>query len=396
MSYQDLNAHERISAIHLDLMRDPEFSRVGPTTQLGVVRIVQDHPTAATNGLDCKYNEQWVMSMTRGQLRYVVCHEQLHKMLMHCTLYNAAFKQYPDESGQAVDYVVNLFVEDMDKGRGFVQRPTDYPPLIDEKYRNWSCLEVLADLIRNKPPGGGGGGKKPMDTHEQREPGDGDPEAAAAEEQMVNDARVQGEITSSRMRGEGAGASSLKGFEQTDTDWRDPLQQFMQDSMEGDEQSRWCPPNKLFRPLGILLPSHYDETAGDLVVACDTSGSMRRYYARIFGEIGRVCEQVQPKSIIVIWWDGKVQSVQKFFPVDYPQLKDKLNAKGGGGTTVSCVAQYMRKHSIRPQATIILTDGEVESQYECPPAPLLWGVVGNARFRPLQGKLLRIGKESLL
>jgi predicted metal-dependent peptidase len=396
MAYKDLTPSERISAVHLDLMRDPEYSRVGPTTQLGIARIAgPECPTARTDGLDCWYNERWIMSMTREQLRYVVTHEQMHKMLMHCTLYNAAFKQHPDESGQAVDYVVNLMVEDMDKGRGFVQRPTDYPPLLDEKYRDMSCLEVLADLIRNKPPGGGGNGK-PMDEHTQRQPGDGDAAAAAAEEQMIDDARVQGEITSSRLRGEGAGAASLKGFERTETDWREPLRQFMQDVMEGDEQSRWCPPNKLFRPLGILLPSHYTETAGELVVACDTSGSMRSYYARIFGEIGRVCEQVQPREVKVIWWDTRVAGVQTFFPVDYPQLKDKLDAKGGGGTTVSCVAQYMRKHGITPQATIILTDGEIESEYECPAGPLLWGVVGNARFRPLRGQLLRIGKESLL
>jgi predicted metal-dependent peptidase len=123
---------------------------------------------------------------------------------------------------------------------------------------------------------------------------------------------------------------------------------------------------------------------------------MRPYYARIFGEIGRVCEQVQPKSVKVIWWDTKVAGVQTFTAVDYPQLKDRLKAKGGGGTRVSCVAAYMQEHGIRPQATIILTDGEIERQYECPPGPLLWGVVGNARFTPLRGKLLRIGKETLL
>ena len=400
MSYQSLTPRERISAVNIDLMADPEFSRVGPTTQIGEVYIAGDEvPTARTDGLHAWYNGVWIMGMTRGQLRYLVAHESLHKLLMHCTMYNPEFKKYPNESGQAVDYVVNLMIEDMDGGRGFVERPTDYPPLIDEKYRGMNCLEVLECLIKDPPPpqsGGGGGsgppGGAPLDSHEQRTP---TPQEQAAEEQMLNDARIQGEITSARIRGESAGSESLKGFEKTETNWVDPMQQFLQEHMEGDDQSRWCPPNKLFRPMGIMLPSHYSEAADDLYVACDTSASMRRYYARVFGEIGRICEQVQPKSVTVIWWDTKVQGVQKFLPVDYSRMDKKLMAVGGGGTRVGVVAEYMRANKIRPKATVMLTDGEIESQYECPPGPLLWGIVGNARFTPLRGKLLRISRESL-
>jgi predicted metal-dependent peptidase len=395
MSYDILTARERISCVHLDLMGDKEFSRIGAVTQVGTAHVAgMDVPTAKTNGLDCWYNEGWLLRMNRQQARYVVSHEQCHKLLMHCTAYNAEFKAHPEEAAEAVDHVVNLMVEEMDKGRGFVQRPTDFPPILDEKYRNWSCLEVLADLIKKKEEGGGAS-QAPLDKHEQREPGDGDPEAAAEEEAMLNDARVQGEIISARLRGEGAGAASLQGFEKVETNWRDPMQQFLQEHMEGDEQSRWNPRNKLFMPMGIILPSHYSEAAGDLVVACDTSGSMRRYYARIFGEIGRVCEQLQPLSVTVIWWDSKVAGVQKFGPADYLTMDKQLQAKGGGGTVVSCVARYMREKQMKPQATIMLTDGEVEAKFECPPGPLLWGVVGHARFSPTRGKVLRISKESL-
>jgi predicted metal-dependent peptidase len=389
MSYDVLTARERISCVNLDLMGDKEFSRIGAVTQIGQSFLAgAEVPTAKTNGLNRWFNEGWVMRMTRQQLRAVVAHECLHMLYQHCTAYNAEFKQYPEESAQAVDYVVNLSVEEMDRGRGFIAWPTDYPPLLDAKYKNWSCLEVMADLIKNPDPNA----PPPLDKHEQREP---DPEETQAEEQALNDARVQGEIISARLRGEGAGSASLQGFEKVETNWRDPMQQFLQEHMEGDEQSRWNPRNKLFMPLGIILPSHYSEAAGDLVVACDTSGSMRRYYARIFGEIGRVCEQLQPLSVTVIWWDSKVAGVQKFGPADYLTMDKQLQAKGGGGTVVSCVARYMREKQMKPQATIMLTDGEVEAKFECPPGPLLWGVVGHSRFQPPRGKVLRISKESL-
>jgi predicted metal-dependent peptidase len=99
--------------------------------------------------------------------------------------------------------------------------------------------------------------------------------------------------------------------------------------------------------------------------------------------------------VLVIWWDGKVQGTQKFGPADYGQLAQKLRAVGGGGTRVSCVAEYMAEHRIKPQATVILTDAYVEAAPKCPSGPLLWGVVGSARFAPARGKVLRIGKESL-
>lgn len=384
MNYQDLTPRERITRVHLDLLSDPEYSRIGPATQIGAVHCVDDIPTAKTDGLDVWYSNAWVMKLSREQLRYVVAHENLHRLLQHCTLYKKEFSAYPEEAAQAVDFCVNLLVEDMDKARRFVHRPTDIPPLVDDRYRGMNCLEVLADLVRNRDPNA----PPPLDKHEQRE-------AQPGEDELLDDARVQGEITSARLRGVGAGSASLGGFEKVQTNWIDPLRQFMQENMEGDEQSRWCPPNRIFRPLGIMLPSHYSEAAGDLVVACDTSGSMHPYYARVFGEIGRLCEQVQPKSVTVLWWDTRVSSVQTFGPGDYLQMTSKLKATGGGGTTVSVVAQYMREHKMKPKATIMLTDGYVEPRFECPDGPLLWGVIGHASFSPSRGKVLRIGKESL-
>jgi hypothetical protein len=32
----------------------------------------------------------------------------------------------------------------------------------------------------------------------------------------------------------------------------------------------------------------------------------------------------------------------------------------------------------------------VESQYDCPPGPLLWGIVDNENFVPLKGKVIHI------
>ena len=201
---------------------------------------------------------------------------------------------------------------------------------------------------------------------------------------------VQGEIVSKRLRGTGGTGASLSGYAERDTDWRTPMLQFLQENCEGDDLSRWCPPARRFLPLDIIMPSHYTEAAGELVLACDTSGSMMPYYSLIFGEVGRFCQMVKPSKLTVLWWDDAVRAVQTFDPADYETVKDKLQPKGNGGTTVSCVAQYLKKNGIRPQATIYFTDGCIELHYEVAPGPVLWGVVGNPNFVPLRGKLVQI------
>jgi predicted metal-dependent peptidase len=414
MSYKEMPPHERITVLHIDLMRDPEFSRLGAVTQVGRSMPSNKVPTACTNGLDTYYSADWLMRMSREQARYVVAHENLHKMLQHCTAYIDVCTKYPDESGLAMDFVVNQLIEDMDNGRGFVARPTDVPPQIDPKYKGWSWLEVLQDILKNSQPQEGckgkGKGNGGFDKHEQAQAGDGGDDGEEGDEadaddgtpgkltqaevkdlqKLMQDAAVQGEIVSKRLRGKGSSGMSLSGYMERDTDWRTPMLQFLQENCEGDDLSRWCPPSRRFLPLDIIMPSHYTEAAGELVVACDTSGSMQPYYALIFGEIGRFCQMVTPSKLHVIWWDDSVQAVQTFTAADYGRIKDLLKPKGCGGTTVSCVAQYMRKHSIKPQATIYLTDGEIEAQYEVATGPVLWGVVGNPNFVPLRGKLVNI------
>jgi predicted metal-dependent peptidase len=148
-------------------------------------------------------------------------------------------------------------------------------------------------------------------------------------------------------------------------------------------------------PLGIILPSHFSEAIGEIVVACDTSGSMHGVYPVVFGEVARICQQMQPAKVRILWWDTKVAGDQTFTSKDYAQIAKLMVPKGGGGTTVSCVAAYLQEKKIKPKATIMLTDGYIESQYEVPPGPVLWGVVDNEGFTPRRGKKINIVSTQL-
>ncbi len=429
MAFKDLNLAQKIISVHLDIMKHKDFSLMGGVTQVGKVTVMAstadmqgliEHimvPTAGTDGCDVYYNEQFCKDMTREQLRYLVLHENFHKALHHCTEYTHLAEKYPDIFAQAIDYVVNDQIETIDPDLKFVARPTNIPPLIDPKYHDMSVPQVMKMLIDEQsqkpkdPNGDGDGGEgdgqpgngKPgtMDTHIMRKPGKGTGQPGEDEAQtgglsakelkkQLVDAVNQGAIVRNKLRGEGGGGNALSGFQERNTDWRTPLRQFVQELCEGDDQSRFSPPNKRMLPLGIVLPSHFSEATGELIVACDTSGSMTGLYPTVFGEIARICKEAVPSKVRVIWWGDHIEGEQVFEPKDYDKIRDLMQPKGGGGTTVSCVAKHVKAKGYRPKATIVLTDGWIESSYDCVDGPLLWGVVDNENFVPLKGKVIHI------
>lgn len=409
MAYKDLTPRERITAVCFDIMKDVEFSLMGGATQIGKMTVEEDVPTACTNGVDTRFGRAFIMGMTRQQLTYLVAHETLHKMLMHCVEYGAIVEKYPRESNQAMDYVVNQMIEDLDGGRGFVERPTDPAPLIDAKYKGMSFLEVLQDLLRNPPQQQQSDGKPQagtMDEHQQTKAGAGDPrENILSEEEMADlkkdmqDAVAQGQIVREKMqakkRGDSGSGGRVSGFEQRTTDWKGPLRRFIAEQAEGDEFSRFSPPNKRFLPLSVVMPSHYSETVGEIIIAADTSGSMHPYYGVIFGEIARLCQQTHPAKVRVLWWDTKIAGEDVYTEKDYAQIAKLMKPVGGGGTTVSCVADHIAEKKIKARCVIYLSDGYVESQYRVPSLPCLWAIVDNEAWRPLKGQKLNISSTSL-
>lgn len=413
MAYKDLTPRERITAASFDIMKDDEFCLMGGATQIGKTEVRDDVPTAGTNGRDTFYGKDFIMGMTRPQLRYLVAHETGHKMLMHCVEYDAICKKYGQLANMAMDYVVNQMVEDLDGGRGFVERPTDPAPLIDAKYKDKSFLEVLQDLIKNPPPeqpkGGKGQPGGTMDEHQRAteaaagQPGDGENSLSAEEmkelKQAVQDATAQGQIVREKMQAKKRGSSGsggrVNGFEQRNTDWKTPLRRFIQELSEGDDQSRFSPPNKRMLPLGIILPSHFSEAIGEIIIACDTSGSMGGVYPTVFGEVARICQQVKPAKVRMLWWDTKIAGDQTFTAKDYDQIAKQLKPAGGGGTTVSVVADYIKEKKIKARCVLMLTDGYIESEYNMAPIPHLWGIVDNTGFTPKKGKKVDIYSSAL-
>ena len=383
---------------------------------VGVNKFTDALPTAGTDGRDVYWNPDFLMTLTRKQLRFVVLHESFHKALRHCSEYKEVCEREPKASNIAMDYVVNSFIEEADPEHAFIDYPTEPKPLLHHKYYGWSFIQVLRDLLKNakpiqmKPQGDGESGDGDGDADQQVgkmfvDP-DGKPIDAEFDEHMIGelssdelkeadkqieDAKHQGQILAQKLAGQGSRGGDLDSImAKRDTNWREHLRQFISEICEGDEQSRFAPPNKRMLAQGIIMPSHFTESTGEIIVACDTSGSMTGLYPTVFGEIARICENVAPESVRVIWWEYAVVGEQVFKPIDYPNIAKLMKPAGGGGTRVTCVAEHIEEHKLKPKCVIYLTDGYIESDYRLPEFPVLFGAVDNDQFVASRGKTVRI------
>lgn len=413
MSFEKMTLHRRVEAVNIDCMRNKDFALLSGIICMGKSDVKDELPTAGTDGKNKYYGADFIKDMTRKQLRYLVLHENFHVALKHCI----AYRPLEDRFGAplcnvAMDYVVNGLIEELDPALNFVDRPTAVPPLVDPKYKGMSFPQVLKSLVDDMKANGQDPEQmkkdadamqkaleemlgKCLDEHMHGDAEDDDKEMTEQEinklSKDIDDANHQGALLAQKLRGDGKGGRDI--FElaaERATNWQDALRDFLSSVCQGDEQSRFCPPNKRLLASGFIMPSHFTETIGEIVIACDTSGSMHPYYSTIFGEIARICSTVRPEGVRVLWWDTSVCGDQEFKPDQYDQIATLMSPKGGGGTVVSCVAKYIAKKKLTPKCVIYLTDGYIESEYEVPKLPVLFGVVDNDDFVPHTGKVVRI------
>ena len=396
MSFEKMTLNQRIQAVNIDCMRDHRFALLSGAICMGTSEVSDKVPTASTNGRDKKYGASFITPFNRKQLRYLALHENFHVALKHCILYRRETKTMPKLANIAQDYVVNALIEELDPNFEFVERPTQ-TLLIDRKYFGWSFPQVLNDLIKQgrKEPEEGGDGDggdhgydEPIDAHEDGEFAEDELEKLG---KQIDDANRQGVMLARKLAGKGAGGRDIFGHaKERITDWRSVMQDWITSMSQGDDNSRFCPPNKRLLASGFIMPSHFTESVGELILACDTSGSMYPHYRLLFGEVSRICQLVKPEAVRILWWDNEVCGDQLFKTNEYDLIASLLKPQGGGGTTPQSVVDYIRKNKIEAKGIVWLTDGYLGCDTPSTPMPSLWGVVDNDSFVPTHGKVLHI------
>lgn len=389
-----LTADQRLTKAVVSIMDNPKYVALAGVLMLGSKRIEPDEakcPTAYTNGRDEVYGEKFVDKLNDAELRFVVLHECYHKLYRHMTTWKHLYDKHPMAANMACDYVINLKIQDENKDN-FATVP-DIGCCIDEKYRDWDSARVFNDLMKDAKENGGSGkgksGGKPLDSHGWEEAEAMDAEEAKKLERDIDAAIRQGALAAGKV---GSGGDRVLGdLLETKVNWREVLREFVSSFCTGNDYSTWRRPNRRYIGAGHYLPSGVSESVGELVLAIDTSGSIGGVeLTRFLTEVKSIADTVKPSKVRLLYWDTKVCRAEVYEQAELASLTSSTKPEGGGGTMVECVPKYMAEHGIKPQATIILTDGCLGGSWGTWSCPVLWCIQNNRSARPKVGKYVHV------
>lgn len=399
MSGNKLTAEQRMQKAIIDIMANRKYVALAGILMIGNRSIENDEakcPTAYTNGRDEVYGRKFVDSLNDPELRFLVLHEVYHKLYRHLTTWRWMFDENQQAANMACDYVINIKLVDDNKD-GFA---TMTGPLtngcLDEKYRDWDSARVFKDIKDKAQKNGGKGGKggKSGGTGFDEHGWDDAKEMTSQEKQElareIDEAIRQGALMAGK-----TGSGSDRSFEELlepQVDWREVLREFVKTTCAGTDFSTWRRPNRRYIGANIYLPSGISEQVGDIVIAPDTSGSTFApgVLPAFISEAKAICDMVKPERVHIIYWDTAVCQAEVYTRDELDNMVHTTKPKGGGGTSVSCVGEYMRDKNINPQAVVVLTDGYLGGDWGSWTCPVLWCVIDNKSAVPPNGKVVHI------
>jgi predicted metal-dependent peptidase len=386
---------------------------MAPVLSMGESSIVDDIPTACTNGRDKQYGRKFMESL--DDIREVIgvdMHEGAHILLRHMQRHPDLIEEDFDLFNAAADYADNDFLYQIPGYGVWFILPKGH--LYDKKFHGWSVREIYnflkkgqdKDNPENDPqdgdeptdctmPDGSKGrevnGKKykteTLDQHDAKGYQDMTPEEQGKLEEQIVQAINEASILCGAQ--DMSAPRQLNQAQNTEADWRQVTQEFFQNAMRGKDDATLTRFNRKRLVDDLYMASPYTERMGRVIIANDTSGSIQdEALVSFMSHMARVGEQCAPDAIDVLWWGTRVVGHQTL-EGSYSNLPSVLKPVGGGGTHVSSVAEYIKDNKMDADCVIVLTDGYVEYNVTWPISiPTLWLVTENDSFVPPVGQVV--------
>ncbi len=410
---QQLTAEQRITKASVDITAHPRYTALAGVLMVGDKTVSDDVPTACTNGRDETYGRAFVDPKPDAELRFVMLHECYHKMYRHLITWKHLYDKNPKLANMACDYNINGKLVDENREDGFAAMPRDENGdqigLYDERFRkpdgSWSDTAVIFKMLeqqQNQSQGNESGGDDSQGTSSAQGFDDHDWEGAdklSDDEVKELEKEIDVAIRQGSMMASKSGATGnrlLDELMQPQVDWREVLREFIQTTCTGSDYSTWKRPNRRYIGAGVYLPSGISEKVDELVIAVDTSGSIPDADLAVFlSEVQAICTTVKPDKVRLLYWGHTVVGDESYESHEVDTLTESTRPKGGGGTDVECVVEYMQRHQIKPQATIILTDGYLFGDWGTWDCPTLWCVIDNKHATPDNGKVVHIQSSDM-
>ena len=166
--------------------------------------------------------------------------------------------------------------------------------------------------------------------------------------------------------GVGAGIErELNGVLKPKLNWKEVLNRYI--TRELPFNYSYARPSKKSYSTGFYMPHVLKENL-EVVVTCDVSGSVGdKEYAEFMSEVIGICTAFEQVNARVIFWSTRVfDEDNKEVTRDNADELLTYKPHSTGGTTMSCVADYIEEKGIQSRIFIHLTDGWVEDNPKLP------------------------------
>jgi predicted metal-dependent peptidase len=418
-----LMPEQRLTKAVSNIIGEKRYRALSQVMLLGsksVVPVTDKIKTAATDGLNEYYNWAFVDDLSDPELRFLVLHECRHKMYKHLTIWDFLYKEDAQLANMACDYVINLEIVDENKD-GFAVMPVwtqaqvdrltpeerqqfdaqglklgDNMGLCEERFRGMNTKQVYDILKKEKEQrqqsGKGqqsGRASGVMDEHMWEQAQQMGEEVKQDIARQIDQALRQGALSAGK-----TGATVSRAVEkllEPKVDRKELLRQFLTEHVAGRDMTSWHRPNRRFMSSGMYMPSLLSESAGELVFACDTSGSVtQKLLSEELGEVVALCRSLNPSKVHLLYWGHHVVAHELYGDGHTPveAMVDSTKPAGGGGTMPQCIPDYMKENNIRPACVVVLTDGEFHSAGQWD-VPVLWLVNSTRAALPSVGVSVR-------
>ena len=389
---KELRLHQQILAFRMELLRKlPFYGDILTNVEIVSSR---EYPTAWTDGRSIFYNPSFMLKQSEGQMHFIIMHEILHMLLMHC--YRAG-KKDPQIWNIAADVMVNSMLSgamanDMKyrniawgEPAGIVKAWITDGIGVEDLYYHILADNKSKDVKKNKPAKNVvfvrrhyydiAHGPKDITEHNWPDPGkqgtyfavpqkDLFPAVLSDAERAELEERLR-EYVSSAVKS-GSRRSPFGSFyvpqdlyklvKTRELNWKRLLRDLLTDDVDDDEASYQTPERKYIH-MDLILPGHsFDkETLEEVWAFVDSSGSIgKEDMEKFLTQIYRIVKDFQC-TYNICYWDTKVTDVYRNVSGEKRILE--CIPHHSGGTDINCVYDWIAQNKVRPTAMIIFTDG---------------------------------------
>lgn len=353
------------------------------------VELTESVPTACVNAkAEIKVNPKFIEKMTVRQIMFLLCHEVLHVAGLH--FMRQGWREH-EKWNWATDAWINETLK-QDRNIGdFIPGGVQY---------NGAQASTSEELYSKAPEDvksqmNGGIGMDLPDNNGSSDDPSNDPNSAQGKA-LATEIKIAVAQAAAIAKAQGKLPGALQQFCDEliaeHVPWYEVLAQYMETMVPSPIQS-WSKRNKRFAPQGIYLPGQYKEPQMDfLVVQLDVSGSItHELMSKYVNHIENIIDQVNPKKLLVLWVDTRVQRTQL---LEWPNREPIDHFVTFGGTDMEYGFTWLDENEPdTPDAMIIITDGET-SFTKSPGFPVIWCIDNGYRdVVPPYGTTIKINEK---